>query len=84
MTVEIYTTRFCATCHAAKALLREKGIGFREIDVSGDDEARQTMTERTGGRRSVPQIFIDGRHVGGFAELDSLFWSGGLAAGGKD
>jgi glutaredoxin 3 len=84
MTVEIYTTRLCATCHAAKALLREKGIGFREIDVSADDEARQAMTERTGGRRSVPQIFIDGRHVGGFEELESLVWSGGLAADGKD
>ena len=84
MTVEIYTTGFCASCHAAKALLREKGIGYREIDVSANDEERRAMTERAGGRRSVPQVFVDGRYVGGFAELESLVRSGGLAAGGKD
>ena len=78
MTVEIYTTRFCATCYAAKQLCRDTGISFHEIDVSGDEAARLAMTERAGGRRSVPQIFIDGRHVGGLAELESEVASGAV------
>lgn len=78
MTIEIYTTRFCATCHAAKELCREMGIAFHEIDVSGDEASRLAMAERAGGRRSVPQIFIDGRHVGGLAELESEVASGAV------
>lgn len=71
-TVEIYTTPFCPYCHAAKGLLRKKGVDFTEIDVSRDPQLRMAMTERAGGRRTVPQIFIDGRHVGGCDDLHDL------------
>lgn len=70
--VEIYTTPFCSYCHAAKGLLRKKGAAFREIDVSADPALRRAMTERAGGRRTVPQIFIGGVHVGGCDDLHAL------------
>jgi glutaredoxin 3 len=71
-TVEIYTTPTCPYCHAAKALLRKKGVTFSEIDVSGDAGLRATMTQRAGGSRTVPQIFINGQHVGGCDDLHAL------------
>ena len=70
--VEIYTTRYCAYCHSAKALLNRKGIAYVEIDVSGDPEGRSKMVERANGRMTVPQIFIGSTHVGGFEELRDL------------
>lgn len=70
--VEIYTTPFCPYCHAAKALLRKKGVTFHEIDVSSDQKLRMAMTQRAGGRRAVPQIFIGGQHVGGCDDLHAL------------
>ena len=70
--VEIYTTRFCPYCVAAKALLTRKGIPFTEIDVSGDWELRQKMVDRAHGRMTVPQIFIGSVHVGGSDELHAL------------
>lgn len=70
--VEIYTTPFCPYCHAAKALLRKKGVTFHEIDVSSDQKLRMAMTQRAGGRRTVPQIFIGGQHVGGCDDLHAL------------
>jgi glutaredoxin 3 len=70
--VEIYTTPLCPYCHAAKALLRKKGVEFTEFDVSRDHGLRQSMTERAGGRRTVPQIFIGGAHVGGCDDLHDL------------
>ena len=76
--VEIYTTRFCPYCHAAKRLLKERGAAFTEYDVGGDFEGRARMTERAGGRTSVPQIFIDGRHVGGCDDLYDLDRAGKL------
>ena len=76
--IEIYTTPFCSYCHAAKSLLSAKGAAFREIDVSRSREERARMTERAGGARTVPQIFIDGRHVGGCDELYALDGTGGL------
>src|SRR5262249_61905091 len=63
--VTIYTTQFCPYCVAAKNLLRNKGAKFEEIDVSGDPSRRKTMSERAGGRRTVPQIFLGGAHDGG-------------------
>ena len=75
--VLIYTQPFCAYCVAAKALLREKGVSFREIDVSRDDGGREDMVRRT-GRRTVPQIFIGTQHVGGFDELSALEQQGKL------
>ena len=76
-TVEIYTTQTCPYCTAAKSLLKKKGVTYKEIDVGGDPALRQAMTERA-GRRSVPQIFIGGTHVGGCDDLHALDHAGKL------
>ncbi|MCT2541034.1 glutaredoxin 3 [Sedimentimonas flavescens] len=76
--VEIYTTRTCPYCIAAKALLTRKGIPFEETDVGADPALRIAMTERANGRRSVPQIFIGGQHVGGCDDLHALDAAGKL------
>ena len=76
--VEIYTTRTCPYCIAAKALLSRKGIAFEETDVGPRPEMRAEMTQRAGGRRTVPQIFIGGEHVGGSDELHALDRAGRL------
>lgn len=76
--VEIYTTPTCPYCLAAKRLLDRKGVAFREIDVSRDPALRDAMTARANGRRSVPQIFIGDRHVGGSDDLHELDRVGGL------
>lgn len=76
-TVEIYTTQTCPYCIAAKALLKKKGVAYTEIDVGADPALRQAMTERA-GRRSVPQIFIGGTHVGGCDDLHALDHAGKL------
>jgi glutaredoxin 3 len=65
--VTIYTTAMCPYCHAAKQLLKKKGIAYDEIDVSFDPAGRRAMTERAGGRQTVPQIFVGATHVGGCA-----------------
>jgi glutaredoxin 3 len=70
--IEIYTTPFCPYCRAAKSLLARKGAAFSEIDVSGSPELRTLMAGRAGGRRSVPQVFIDERHIGGYEDLYAL------------
>lgn len=75
--VEIYTTRWCPYCHAAKALLRSKGVDFKEINVSGSAE-RQAMIARANGRYTVPQIFIGSVHVGGCDDLHALDNAGKL------
>ena len=71
-TVEIYTWKFCPFCIRAKALLNEKGVKFTEYSIDGDNEARTKMSERAGGRKSVPQIFINGESIGGCDELYEL------------
>ena len=76
-TVEIYTTQSCPYCIAAKGLLKKKGVAYKEIDVGADPALRQAMTERA-GRRSVPQIFIGGSHVGGCDDLHALDHAGKL------
>lgn len=68
----LYTTPYCGYCRAAKHLLTNKGVAFTEIDVSGDLALRQEMIDRAFGRRTVPQIFINGSHVGGYDELAEL------------
>ena len=68
----LYTTPYCGYCRAAKHLLTKKGAVFTEIDVSGDLALRQEMIDRAYGRRTVPQIFINGTHVGGYDELAEL------------
>lgn len=71
-TVEIYTTPICGYCHRAKQLLSSKGISFVEIDVMSDPSRRTEMTQRANGGRTVPQIFIGGKHIGGSDELSTL------------
>ena len=78
--VVIYTTMFCPYCHSAKALLARKGIAYKEIAVDGQREARRAMSERSGGRTSVPQIFIGDEHVGGCDDLHALDGAGRLDA----
>ncbi len=75
--VKIYTTRYCPDCHAATALLTDKQVPFEEIDVTGDSAARADLAQRT-GRRTVPQVFIDGEPVGGYDDLAALDRSGRL------
>jgi len=77
-TVEIYTTPYCPYCVRAKALLEKKGVDYRETDVSGDYDLRIAMTKRAGGRQTVPQIFIDDRHIGGCDDLYELDGNGKL------
>lgn len=76
--ITIYTTQTCPYCMAAKALLRRKNAPFKEIGVDGDPAARAAMMERANGRRTVPQIFIGDRHIGGSDDLHSLDAAGGL------
>jgi glutaredoxin 3 len=76
--VTIYTTMFCPYCLSAKRLLKAKGIEFTEIDVTMKPELREEMKTRSGGRRTVPQIFIGSRHIGGSDELHALDAKGEL------
>ncbi len=80
MTVEIYSSPLCGFCHAAKRLLSQKGANFTEIDVLSDPDRKPEMIERADGKRTVPQIFIDGTHVGGCDELYALDRAGKLDA----
>jgi len=79
--VDIYTTRFCPYCVAAKSLLKRKGVAYNEIDVGGDMELRDKMIQRAQGRMTVPQIFVGKVHVGERAgKLDALLKGEGPAA----
>lgn len=78
--VEIYTSMFCTYCNWAKKLLERKGVSFSEIDISMDVHKRDEMIERTGGRMSVPQIFVGATHVGGYEDLAALERAGKLDA----
>lgn len=76
--VEIYTTPYCGFCHAAKRLLSAKGVSFHEIDVIAAPDRKAEMVQRANGGRTVPQIFIGDRHVGGCDELHALERAGKL------
>jgi glutaredoxin 3 len=76
--VEIYTTRYCPYCVAAKALLKRKGVTYNEIDVGGGSDRRAEMIQRANGRMTVPQIFIGPVHVGGSDDLHALERAGKL------
>jgi glutaredoxin 3 len=76
--IELYTSPSCSFCIRAKRLLQERGLPYEEHDVAADDELRASVMERS-GRRTVPQIFIDGRSIGGYEELAELDASGELA-----
>jgi glutaredoxin 3 len=78
--VEIYTTMYCPYCTRARKLLERKGAAFTEIDIIEEPERRAEMIRRAGGRTSVPQIFINGEHIGGSDELVALDHAGQLDA----
>ncbi len=75
--VQIYTKRVCPYCVSAKVLLKKKGVAYEEIDVENDDERRAWLVEAT-GQRTVPQIFVDGRSLGGFSDIEALDKQGKL------
>jgi glutaredoxin 3 len=76
--VEMYTTMFCPYCTRARTLLRNKGVPFVDIDILEQPERRAEMIQRAGGRSTVPQIFIDGAHIGGCDDLVALDRAGEL------
>ncbi len=78
--IEIYTKAFCGYCARAKALLDSKGVSYEEYDLTMGGSKRQEMLERANGRTTVPQIFIDGEHIGGSDDLGALERDGRLDA----
>jgi glutaredoxin 3 len=78
--VTVYSTQMCPYCARAKSLLEKKGVDYVNIDVMEQPERRDEMVKRAGGRTSVPQIFIDGEHVGGSDDLHALERAGQLDA----
>lgn len=76
--VEIYTGPLCGFCHRARRLLAGKGVEFREIDLGRAPERRAEMIARADGRTTVPQVFVDGRHLGGSDDLARLDAEGEL------
>ena len=76
--VEIYTGPLCAFCDFAKALLDRKGISYKEIFVGDDTNKMEEMIKKSNGMRTVPQIFIDGQHIGGNDKLQALERDGKL------
>ena len=78
--VEIYTWATCPYCLRAKELLDRKGVAYVEHGIDGDEAAREAMSQRAGGRRTVPQIFVGEHHVGGCSDLYELEEAGRLDA----
>ena len=76
--VDIYTTPLCGYCHAAKRLLTQKGVAYREFDLTDDAMFRAQMVKRAPGSRTVPQIFVGSTHVGGCDDLYALESAGKL------
>lgn len=76
--VKIYTRRWCGYCTGALRLLAHNGVAFEEVDTTGNHELRRWLASVTHGRTTVPQIFIDGRSVGGYDELKALERTGEL------
>ncbi|PCH99274.1 MAG: glutaredoxin 3 [Alphaproteobacteria bacterium] len=76
--VEIYTWATCPFCTKSKALLDEKGVNYTEYMIQGDDNARAKMIKRTGGSKSLPQIFIDDVHIGGCDDIHAMDANGTL------
>ena len=77
--IEVYSTAFCPYCVSAKNLLKSKGLEWTEVRIDIDPAQRDAMLARSGGRRTVPQIFINDAHVGGFDDLVAADRSGKLA-----
>ena len=76
--ITIYTKDYCPYCHSAKQLLTQKGASFTEVDVLKEPARLAEMVEKAGGRRTVPQIFINGKHIGGCDDLYDLDAAKGL------
>ena len=76
--VVIYTGPFCNFCSAAKHLLNKKKINYEEIDIGYDDKKKEEMLKKSNGARTIPQIFIGEKHVGGYVELRALEKDGNL------
>src|SRR5271156_5649542 len=76
--VTVYSGPMCPYCDKAKALLKKKNVSYVEINVKDDSDKLAEMLERTGGRKTIPQIFIDGRHIGGCDDLYALDKAGKL------
>ena len=76
--IEVYTKFLCPYCTRAKSLLTKKGAAFEEHDISTGGPLRAEMLERSGGRTTVPQVFIDGKHIGGSDDLAALDRAGKL------
>jgi len=77
-TIEVYTQPWCPYCARAISILNGKGVAFREIDAPHGTPERQESIRRSGGRTTVPQVFIDGQHIGGCDDLVALDRSGKL------
>lgn len=78
MSVTIYTKPYCPYCSAALELLDKKGVDYQELDISGKPELRAQMIQRSGGRMTVPQIFVGDRHLGGCDDIYALDQRGEL------
>lgn len=76
--IVMYSTAWCGYCQRARNLLERKGAAFREIKIDEDTQQREVMLQKSGGRRTVPQIFIGDRHVGGYDDLAALDRAGEL------
>lgn len=76
--VVVYSSVWCPYCAKAKQLLTSKGVAFEDVDVDANPARRTEMMERAGGRKTVPQIFIDGQHIGGCDDLHALDGAGKL------
>jgi len=76
--VDLYSQRFSADCMRAKGLLDRKGVTYNEYIIDSDEESREVMLQRSGGKSSVPQIFINGRSIGGSEQLEALDVAGQL------
>jgi glutaredoxin 3 len=76
--VELYTTMYCPYCSRARALLQRKGVAYVDIDIAEEPARRGEMIRRAQGRSTVPQIFINGEHIGGYDDLAALDRAGEL------
>ena len=74
----VYTGPFCNFCDAAKRLLKRNGLSFSEIDISSGEKIKEEMIKKSNGQRTIPQIFFDDYHVGGYTELRELEKSNNL------
>ena len=76
--VVIYSTDSCPYCRQAERFLKDKGVAFKSVDVTSDDAMREKLVELSGGRRTVPQIFIGGEAIGGYSDMMALHQKGEL------